>query len=274
MEGRYFERGENERDMRKGVEERVLDVGFYVGGVEVEGRVWDWVMGLDHRPVEMKVKVIGWKMDKEEERRDKVDWMKMEAGLRGREEEGKGLWKRVRTREELECMVEKYEELLVKEVEGSRGSRKWKKGRKKWWNGEVEEAYKKCRRKEEEFFRGGGEERRLEVKRARKEYKEVVERVKREHWVGYLEELGLNKGYQWVKTDRDFVVDIPAIRGKDGVMVEDDEGKGWAIIKGLGKREKEEQEEEGFWEEVEVEEEEVEQLLGKQKDGKAAGKMG
>ena len=47
------------RDMREGVEERVLDVGFYVGGVEVEGKVRDWVVGLDHRPIEMVVKVIG-----------------------------------------------------------------------------------------------------------------------------------------------------------------------------------------------------------------------
>jgi len=262
------------RDMREGVEERVLDVGFYVGGVEVEGKVWDWVVGLDHRPVEMVVKVIGWRVNKEEEKRDKVDWMKVEAGLRGRKEEGEKLWEEVRTRESLELMVEKFEEVLKGEVEGNRGSRKWKRGRKKWWNEEVEEAYRRCREKEEEFFSWGGRGRKVEVGRARKIYKEVVERVKREHWVGYLEELGLDKGYQWVKTDRDFVVDIPGIRGKDGEVVEDDEGKGWAIIKGLGKREKEEQEREGFWSRVEVEEEEVEELLGKQKDRKAAGENG
>jgi len=70
-------------------------------------------------------------VNREEERRDKVDWMKMEAGLRGREEEGERLWKEVRTREELEFMVGEYEEMLKKGVEESRGSRKWKRGRKK-----------------------------------------------------------------------------------------------------------------------------------------------
>jgi len=60
--------------------------------------------------------------------------MKVEAGLRGRREKGGKLWKKVRTREDLEFVIEEYEEMLKKEVEGSRGSRKWKRGRKKWWN--------------------------------------------------------------------------------------------------------------------------------------------
>jgi len=77
-----------------------------------------------------------------------------------------------------------------------------------------------------------------------------------------------------VKTDRDFVVDIPKISGKDDIMVEEDEGKGWAIIKGLGKREKGMQEKESCWSEVEVREEEVGNLLEREKDRRAAGENG
>jgi len=265
---------ETRRDIREDVEGRVLDVGFYVGGMEVVGKVWDWVVGLDHRPIEMEVEVLGWKVEKEEEKRERVDWVRMETSLRGREEEGRRRWRKVRKRKDLEGLVRDWEKVVMEEVEGNKGSGKWKTGKKRWWNKEVEEEYKRCRKVEEEYFGRKREEGKVLVKEARKRFKEVVERVKRNHWVEYLEEMGLNKGYQWVKTDRDFVVDIPAIKGKDGNFVEGDEEKGWAIVKGLGKREKEEQEEEGFWEEIEVGEEEIEEMLEKQKDRKAAGENG
>jgi len=215
------------RDMRVGVEERVFYVGFYVGGVEVVEKVLDWVVGLDHRPVEMVLEVIKWKVNKEEETREKVDWVRLEASLRGREEEGRRLWRKVRRRrKDLEDMVEDWERLLWKEVEENKGSRKWRTGRKKWWKEEVEEEYRRYREVEERYFGRKGEEERLMVRETRKEYKEVVERVKKNHWVEYLENLGLNKGYQWVKTDRDVVVDIPAIMEKDGQMVEVMRGRG------------------------------------------------
>jgi len=129
---------------------------------------------------------------------------------------------------------------------------------------------------EREWMRGGRRGGLEEIRNMRKGFKEKVEKEKREHWVRYLESLGEKESYQWVKTDRDFVVDVPGIRGEDGKVVENDEGKGWAIVRGLGKREELDQEEEEFWEKVEVEEEEVEECLKKQKDGKAAGenKMG
>jgi len=34
---------------------------------QVEGRVWDWVVGLDHRPVEMVVEVLGVLVEREED---------------------------------------------------------------------------------------------------------------------------------------------------------------------------------------------------------------
>ena len=91
---------ETRRDMREGVRGRVLDVGFYVGGVEVKGKVWDWVVGLDHRLVEMEVEVIGWKVRKEEEKRERVDWVRLETCLREREVEGRGRWKEIRRRKD------------------------------------------------------------------------------------------------------------------------------------------------------------------------------
>ena len=76
-----------------------------------------------------------------------------------------------------------------------------------------------------------------------------------------------------MKTDRDVVVDVLPIEVEGGGRVEGDEGKGEAIIRGLGKREELSQEGEGFWEEVDIGEEEVEEIVGKQKEKKAAGKV-
>ena len=52
--GVVMRRGEGERGV-----DRVLDIGVNVGGLEVVGRSWEWVVGLDHRPIEMEVEVIG-----------------------------------------------------------------------------------------------------------------------------------------------------------------------------------------------------------------------
>lgn len=57
-------------------------------------------------------------------------------------------------------------------------------------------------------------------------------------------------------------------------MVREDKDKGREIVRGLGKREKLKQEREGYWEEIMVEEEEVEEALWKQKDGKVEGVNG
>jgi len=245
------------RDEKEEERDRVLDVGFYVRGVEVEGRMWDWVVGLDHRPVEMIVEVLGVVIEREEDKRGIVNWKKFESGLRLREEE----WLRemgvgeVRTREVLEEWVEKWEKMLMEEVEKSRGRRRWKRGKKKWWNGEVEEEYLRVKGLEKEWMEGDREGELERVREGRKEYKKKVEEVRRRSWGMYLESLGEKEGYQWVKTDRDFVVDILGIKVDGGRVVEDDEGKEWAIVGGLGKKEELDQEEEGFWEEVEVGEE-------------------
>ena len=99
----------------------------------------------------------------------------------------------------------------------------------------------------------------------------VTEEKKAKYWLEYLERLGKGKGFGFVKMDRDFMVDILSIRGERGELVVEDGEKGRAIIRGLGKREEMKQEEEGFWKEEKVEEEEVKEALWKQGDGKAAG---
>jgi len=262
------------RDEKEGGVDRVLDIGVYYGGVEVERRVWDWIIGLDHRPIEMEVEVRGWVVEKEENKMGIVDWEKFEAELKCEEEgewmDGVGGGYR-KSRRDLEEGVERFEGKLSEGVERCRGRRRWKEGKKKWWSVKLEEKYKRGVEVEKEWERGRRVGDREMVKGMRKDFKKKLERVRREHWVKYLEGLGEKEGYQWVKTDRDFMVDLPSIRGEDGNMVEKDEEKGRAIVRGLGKRNELDQEEEGFWEEVSIEEEEVEECLKKQNDKKAAG---
>ena len=138
----------------------------------------------------------------------------------------------------------------------------------------IEEEYEKVKIEERKWMETGRREGRDKVVESRKRWKKVVEQVKREHWLKYVEGLEERDGYKWVKTDRDFLVDIPGIRNKEGKMVEEDEEKARALVRGLGKREEEEQELEGFYEKVEVEEEELGEMIKKQGDGKAAGENG
>lgn len=91
-----------------------------------------------------------------------------------------------------------------------------------------------------------------EVRIKRREFKKVADEEKREHWVGYLKGLGEGEGFKWVKGDRDFVVDIQMMVLENGERLEKDEEKGVGIMRGLGKREELEQEEEGFEGEVEL----------------------
>lgn len=102
----------------------------------------------------------------------------------------------------------------------------------------------------------------------------MIEEKKAKYWLEYLENVKKGEGFGFVKTDRNFMVDVPPIRGEDGEMVREDKEKGRAIVRGLGKRKELKQEEEGFWKEVEVDEEEIREAIWKQKDGKGAGMNG
>jgi len=167
-------------------------------------------------------------VEKEEDKRRVVDWKRFETCLRleGDKEEWKGREWKIRRRLELEVVVEKFGGRLMEIVEENRGRRKWRGGKKRWWDEELEEEYRRCEGVERAWRREGEGVGMEEVREMRKEFKRRVEMKKRDHWVGYLESLGERESYQWVKTDRDFVVDVPGIKGENRVVVEDDEGKG------------------------------------------------
>ena len=135
----------------------------------------------------------------------------------------------------------------------------------------LEKKRQGVRVKEEKWKRERSEGAKRDMKEERKEYRGMIEEKKARYWLEYLEKVKRGQGFGFVKTDRDLMVDVPAIRGEDGEMVREDKDKEREIVRGLGKREELEQEREGFWEDIEVEEEDIEEALWKQKDGKAAG---
>ena len=61
---------------------RVLDLAVYGRPVELRCEVGEGIVGLDHRPLEVDVRVEGWKMKEEGWRKGKVDWGKFEGELR------------------------------------------------------------------------------------------------------------------------------------------------------------------------------------------------
>ena len=129
---------------------------------------------------------------------------------------------------------------------------------------------------EKSWERGDRSEGRERVREKRREWREKVREVKGNHWCEFLEGLDVNESYRWIKTDRDFIVDLPPIKGVDGRWYEEDGDKGREIVRGLGKREELLQEEEGgVWDIGEdVTEEEVEEVVRRQKDRKAPGENG
>ncbi|PWW77624.1 hypothetical protein C7212DRAFT_314843 [Tuber magnatum] len=95
----------------------------------------------------MEVRVCGWRVEKEEEKKGRVDW-----------ERGERVEKQ-RNREELEKLIEQVEGWIKGKIEECRERRKWKWKNKKWWNEEIEEEYRrgKERLKEEEIKTAKGD---------------------------------------------------------------------------------------------------------------------
>jgi len=261
-------------DDMEGFRGRVLDLAICGGEVVAECRVGEGVVALDHTPLEVEVKMEGWVIDKDMMLRKDVDWEELESELRlwgG----GEGWEERVRMdRKDLDEVVEELEDGIGLRMEECRGRRKWKGGRKKWWDNELEEKRKGLVEREKEWRRKGGRGLRKLILEERKEYRKEIERKKGDYWKRSMEEMTLLESFKFVKTDRDFVVDIPGIRGEDGRLVEDDSRKGEAILRRLGKREELEQEEEGYVGVVDLEEELVEECILRQKDKKAVGGKG
>ena len=136
--------------------------------------MWDWIGGLDHRPVEMEVEVCGVEVERREDGDGIVEWGKLVVDLEER--------------------VERLERELLEGVERYKSRRKWREGKKRWWTGKVEREYRELREVERECERGGGNVE--EVREKRKSFKKVAEEEKREHWVRYLEGLGKGEGFK------------------------------------------------------------------------------
>ena len=261
------------KDERRGVC-RVLDLAVYGGGVRLKCKVGEDVVGLDHKPLEVEVEVEGWILEEEKGVEVGVDWEKFKGEIKVWGGGGLILEEGGVSRKRLEEVVETVERGLKDRVDRCRGRRKWKSGRKRWWDRELEEKRRKVREKEERWKMSRKDEDKEDLKVERKEYRNMIEEKKARYWLEYLEKVKRGEGFIFVKTDRDFMVDVPAIRGENGELVSDDKDKGREIVRGLGKREELEQEEEGYWEEVKLDREEVEEGLWRQKDRKAAGVNG
>ena len=244
------------KDKRRGVC-RVLDLAVYSGGVKLECKVGEDIVGLDHKPLEVEVEVEGWRLEEEKGKEVGVDWEKFKGEIKVWGGRGLRLENGRVSRERLEEVVEEVEKELKDRENRCRGRRKWKSGRKRWWDTELKGKRKVVREKEEEWKRSRREEDKRELKEERKEYRGMIEEKKARYWLEYLEKVKRGEGFKFVKMDRDFMVDVPAIRGEEGVLVSDDKDKGKEIIRGLGKREELKKEEEGYWEDIRLEEEEV-----------------
>jgi len=121
--------GEGTRYDGRSGKERVLDLAVYEGGVDLDCRMGEEVVGMDHKRLEVKVRVEDWKVEDRGWKRGKVDWKKFESELDvwG----GKGIWVKegkVR-REHLEEVVGEVEEGLKERVERCKGRRGWESGR-------------------------------------------------------------------------------------------------------------------------------------------------
>ena len=223
------------KDERRGVC-RVLDLAVYGGGVKLECKVGEDVVGLDHKPLEVEVVVEGWVLEEDKGKEVGVDWEKFKGEIKVWKGGGLRLEGGRVSRARLEEVIEEMEVGLGDRINRCRGRRKWKSGRTRWWDAELENKRKEVREKEEEWKRKKGEESRREIREERKEYRNMIEEKKARYWLEYLEKLKRGEGFKFVKTDRDFMVDVPAIRNEDGELVSDDKDKGREIVRGLGKR--------------------------------------
>lgn len=118
---------------------RVLDLVVYGGAVEVEVEVGEGIVGLDHKPLEVEVRVDGWKVEEEGWKKGKVDWMKFRGELKVWGGKDIRLGEGKVSRRELEEVVDNVEEELKKILERCKGRKKWESGRKRWWNSSLEE---------------------------------------------------------------------------------------------------------------------------------------
>ncbi|PWW72222.1 hypothetical protein C7212DRAFT_335972, partial [Tuber magnatum] len=141
----------------------------------------------------MEVRVCGWRVGKEEEKKGRVDWERFKAELKVTEK-WKGWEERVekqRNREELEKVIEEVEGWIKGKIEECRERRKWKWKNKKWWNEEIEEEYRRGKERLKEWRTKGGKERKEEIRRGKRELGRKIKTAKGDHWERFLGEMGV-----------------------------------------------------------------------------------
>ncbi|PWW77114.1 hypothetical protein C7212DRAFT_316968 [Tuber magnatum] len=131
----------------------------------------------------MEVRVCGWGVEKEEEKKGRVDWKRFKAELKITEK-WKGWKERVgkqRNREELEKLIEKVEGWIKGKIEERRQRRKWKWKNKKWWNEEIGEEYRRGKGRLKEWRTKGGKKREEEARRGKRELGRKIKMAKGDH---------------------------------------------------------------------------------------------
>ncbi|KAG0135353.1 hypothetical protein HOY82DRAFT_536790 [Tuber indicum] len=110
----------------------VIDIRVWTEGLEVTGRVWEGVVGIDHRPIEMEVKIIGMVVEKDEQERGSVDWERVETMWRIKDDWEKWWGEMDGSRKRLDEVVRELEDYARETVEECKRRRNWKDGKKRW----------------------------------------------------------------------------------------------------------------------------------------------
>jgi len=131
-----------------------------------------------------------------------VDWRKFETELRVWGGKGVVLKEGKVKRWEMKEVVERVEESLRMVLERCKGRKKWERGRKRWWDSELEEKRREVRGLKERWKREKREEDKEEVKIERRKYRRMIEEKKARYWLEYLESLKRGEGFKFVKMDR------------------------------------------------------------------------
>ncbi|RPA94662.1 hypothetical protein L873DRAFT_1792753 [Choiromyces venosus 120613-1] len=181
-----------------GGKDSVIDIGVWSGALEVEGKMREGIVGLDHIPIELNVKVLEGDIMVERRIGGEVDWEKFETDMILKKEWNK--WKEERKniggRERLDKIVEELEVIVGKGVEENRDRRKWRMGKCKWWTRKVEEEHKRIMGVEKEYRRNRTEERKKKLEEEILNWKRMVEEKKNEYWMEKLEKIDMNEGYK------------------------------------------------------------------------------
>lgn len=67
---------------RSGESDSTIDMEVGMGMIEMEGRIREGAIGMDHKMLEMDVRMVDWRIEKEEEEKGKVNWERVKDRLK------------------------------------------------------------------------------------------------------------------------------------------------------------------------------------------------